>query len=60
MESYLCMNSRLMEFRMFLSSPGSVCGAAPNSGGGSEECLQKDAHSCQEGTRDKLLADAVD
>ena len=28
MESYLCMNSRVMEFRMFLSSPGSVCGTA--------------------------------
>ena len=27
MESYLCMNSRVMEFCMFLSSPGSVCGA---------------------------------
>ena len=25
MESYHCMNSRVMEFRMFLSSPGSVC-----------------------------------
>ena len=24
-ESNLCMNSRVMEFRMFLSSPGSVC-----------------------------------
>ena len=30
MKSYLCMNSRVMEFRMFLSSPGSVC-VAPRS-----------------------------
>ena len=28
MESYLCINSRVMEFRMFFSSPGSVCTAA--------------------------------
>ena len=27
MESYHCINSRVMEFRMFLSSPGSVCTA---------------------------------
>ena len=27
-ESNLCMNSRVMEFRMFLSSIGSVCGGA--------------------------------
>ena len=25
MESYHCMNSKVMEFRMFLSSPGSMC-----------------------------------
>ena len=28
MESYHCMNSRVMEFLMFLNSPGSVCGTA--------------------------------
>ena len=37
MESYLCMNSKVMEFRMFLSLPGSVCGAARLTAAGSKE-----------------------
>ena len=32
-ESNLCMNSRIMEFRMFLSLSGSVCGAQVCGGG---------------------------